>query len=265
MTSATLLDRATATDGLRFGPATLVVRDVDAMTRFYAEEFGMNVLNREVGQVTLGADTPLLLLRHDQHARSPTENSAGLFHIAYLVPTRLDLARWSLRACANGLRLDGASDHLVSEALYLSDPEGNGIEVYADRAPDAWKWSESGVAMATKRLDMRELYASAQGECGPLPEGTVIGHMHLKVGDAEQASEFWTEALGMGITARYAPHAVFMAAGKYHHHVAVNTWHSKGASKRVAGTTGLESFVVHRDGMQGVRVDPWGNRAVLAD
>ncbi len=265
MTSATLLDHATTTDALRFGPATLVVRDLDAMTRFYADEFGMTVLARDAGQVTLGADTPLLVLRHDPNARTPAPGSAGLFHIAYLVPTRQQLARWSLRACANGLRLDGASDHLVSEALYLSDPEGNGIEVYADRARETWQWRDGGVAMATKRLDMRELYASAEGECGPLPTGTVIGHMHLRVGNAEQAAEFWTQALGLGITARYAPHAVFMAAGTYHHHIAVNTWHSKGAGARAQGTTGLESFVVHRDGLHGVRVDPWGNRAVLAD
>lgn len=246
---------------LSFGPATLVVRDLDAMTRFYADELGFNVLARAAGQVTLGADTPLLVLRHDPNATLPAPGSAGLFHIAYLLPSRLDLARWALRACANGLRLDGASDHLVSEALYLSDPEGNGIEVYADRPEGEWAWGPNGVAMATKRLDMRELYASAAGECAPPPAGTVIGHIHLKVGDAEAAARFWGAALGMGETARYAPHAVFLAAGRYHHHLAVNTWQSQGAGPRAPGTTGLEGFVVQ--GLAGTQavVDPWGNRA----
>jgi catechol 2,3-dioxygenase len=248
---------------LSFGPATLVVRDLDAMTSFYADELGFNVLAREAGHVTLGADTPLLVLRHDPHATLPAPGSAGLFHIAYLLPSRADLARWALRACANGLTLDGASDHLVSEALYLTDPEGNGIEVYADRPEGEWVWSANGVAMATKRLDMRALYASAAGQGAAPPAGTVIGHMHLKVGDADAAARFWGAALGMGETARYAPHAVFLAAGRYHHHLAVNTWQSQGAGPRAAGTTGLESFVVHGAKGTTLQVDPWGNRAVL--
>jgi catechol 2,3-dioxygenase len=250
-----------ATRTLSFGPATLVVRDLDAMTRFYAEEFGFNVLARAPGQVTLGADTPLLVLRHDPTATPPAPHSAGLFHIAYLLPSRQDLARWALRACANGLRLDGASDHLVSEALYLNDPEGNGIEVYADRPESEWSWGPNGVAMATRRLDLRALYASAAGECAPPPAGTVIGHLHLKVGDAEAAARFWAAALGLEVTARYAPHAVFLAAGRYHHHLAVNTWESRGAGPRAPGTTGLESFVVHGAPGQATLVDPWGNRA----
>lgn len=260
---------AAAAAPLALGPATLVVRDLSAMTRFYAEELGFSLLRHDAAEAVLGAgDATLLHLRGDPHARAPGRGEAGLFHLAWLVPSRLDLARFGLRACANGIPLSG-SDHLVSEALYLSDPEGNGIEVYADRAPAAWDWTEAGVKMATKRLDLRALAASADGECAGIPVGTILGHVHLKVGAIEPAAAFWLPALGLASTAAYGDQALFMAGmhasgGRYHHHLAVNTWDSLGARARPAGTAGLDHFVVHGGGLPpGEHTDPWGNRAIV--
>lgn len=271
--TAVTLDRpavAAAVAPLALGPATLVVRDLSAVTRFYAEELGFSLLRHDAAEAVLGAgDTPLLHLRADPHARHPARGEAGLFHLAWLLPSRLDLARFSLRACANGIPLSG-SDHLVSEALYLSDPEGNGIEIYADRAPEAWDWNEAGVKMATKRLDLRALAASAGGECAGIPPGTMLGHVHLKVGAIAPAAAFWLSALNLQPTASYGDQALFMAGqhpsgSRYHHHLAVNTWDSPGAKARPAGTAGLDHFVVRGGGLPaGTRTDPWGNRAVVA-
>jgi catechol 2,3-dioxygenase len=269
--TATTLDRPDAAIApLGFDTATLVVRDLDLLTRFYAEELGFTLLRHDSAGATLGAgERPLLHLRRDPHARVPGPSEAGLFHLAWLLPSRLDLARWALRACANGVPISG-SDHIVSEALYLSDPEGNGIEIYADRDPSAWDFSGGAVKMATRRLDLRALAATAEGECAPIPPNTVLGHVHLKVGAIAPAETFWTEALGMQVTARYGAQAVFMAGGRasggrYHHHVAANTWDSAGAGPRAPGSTGLDHFVVQAPHLPaGERVDPWGNRAIVA-
>jgi catechol 2,3-dioxygenase len=269
--TATTLDRPqeSAVAPLSFDTATLVVRDLDRMTRYYADELAFSLLRHDAASATLGAGNRALLhLRRDPHAQLANPAEAGLFHLAWLLPSRLELARWALRACANGVALSG-SDHIVSEALYLSDPEGNGIEVYADRDPSMWDFSAGHVKMATRRLDLRALAASAEGECAPVPEGTVLGHVHLKVGAIAPAETFWTEALGMGVTARYGAQAVFMAAGhtaggRYHHHVAANNWDSAGSGPREPGRTGLDHFVVRAPHLAaGERVDPWGNRAVV--
>jgi catechol 2,3-dioxygenase len=269
--TATTLDRPEAAIApLELDHATLVVRDLDLLTRYYAEELGFTLLRHDSAGATLGAgDHALLHLRHDLHARVAGPSEAGLFHLAWLLPSRLDLARWALRACANGVALSG-SDHIVSEALYLSDPEGNGIEIYADRDSSAWDFSSGVVKMATRRLDLRALAATAEGECAPLPAGTVLGHVHLKVGAIAPAEEFWTDALGMQVTARYGGQAVFMAGGhasggRYHHHVAANIWDSAGAGPRAPNSTGLDHFVARASHLPaGERIDPWGNRVVVS-
>lgn len=269
MTAATL-ERPAAVAPLALDGATLVVRDLELLTRFYAQELGFALLDHNSAGASLGAGgTPLLHLRADPHARLAGPREAGLFHLAWLLPSRADLARWALRACANGIAV-GASDHIVSEALYLSDPEGNGIEIYADRDPAAWDFSAGTVKMATRRLDLRDLRAAAEGECAGIPQGTVLGHVHLKVGAIAPAEAFWTEALSMRVTARYGAQAVFMAGmhrsgTRYHHHVAANSWDSAGAGPRQAGSTGLDHFVVKAAHLTpGERIDPWGNRAVVA-
>jgi catechol 2,3-dioxygenase len=270
MTAATL-DRpaAAALTPLSFDTATLRVQDLDLVTRYYADELGFALLSKDQAGATLGTpDRPLLHLCADPSARIAAPHQAGLFHLAWLLPSRLALARWALRATANGLPM-AASDHIVSEALYLNDPEGNGIEIYADRAPESWDFSTGTVKMATRRLDLRALAASAEGECSPIPAGTVLGHVHLKVGEIAPAETFWTQALAMQVTARYGAQAVFMAGmhpsgGRYHHHIAANIWDSAGAGPRPAGEAGLDHFVVKAAHLPaGERVDPWGNRAVV--
>lgn len=270
MTAATLERPAAGTAPLAFEGATLVARDIDLLTRYYAEELGFELLQRDAAGAALGAGgRPLLRLSSEPGARLAEAHEAGLFHLAWLLPGRTDLARWALRAHANGIAM-GASDHIVSEALYLTDPEGNGIEIYADREPAACDFSSGQVKMATRRLDLRALCASAGGECSGIPAGTVLGHVHLKVGEIAPAEAFWTQALSMQVTARYGAQAVFMAGmhpsgTRYHHHVAANIWDSAGVGPRKPNSTGLDHFVVRAAHLPpGERIDPWGNRAVVA-
>lgn len=272
--TATVLDappvaQAQPAAALRFTGAALRVRDLDLLTRFYAEEMGFALLAHDRQEAVLGAGaTPLLRLLADPAATPAGAGEAGLFHLAWLLPSRADLARWALRACANGLNYS-ASDHVVSEALYLADPEGNGIEVYADRPAAEWRWQDGQVAMATRRLDLRLLRQLAEGECAGIPDRTVLGHVHLKVGAIAPAEAFWTGALGLAVTARYGAQAVFMAGmhaggGRYHHHVAANVWESAGAGPRPAGRAGLDHVMAAGGGLAtGAHADPWGNRVVV--
>jgi catechol 2,3-dioxygenase len=188
---------------------------------------------------------PLLTLSTDSAVSRAPRNAAGLFHTAFLVPNRAELARWLAHAAQNNVPLDGASDHLVSEAIYLSDPEGNGIEIYRDRGPMEWTYHADGtVEMATDRLNLQELYNSAPktGFTG-MADGTALGHIHLQVGDIPQADAFYRDVLGLKIMARY-PGASFFATGQYHHHIAANIWNSRGARAREANMSGLSDYSV---------------------
>ncbi|WP_337875786.1 VOC family protein [Elioraea sp.] len=250
---------------LAIGEVALRVRDLDRVARFYRDAIGLEDVPASDGAIGLGAGgVRLLTLIGDPHAWTPDALSAGLFHTAFLLPSRAALAGWLAHALGRGLAIDGASDHLVSEAIYLADPEGNGIEVYADRPASAWRWDRAGVAMDTRPLDCRGLLAAASGPAPLAPPGTRVGHIHLKVGDTIEAETFWTAALGLEVTAR-RPGAVFMAADRYHHHVAANAWMSRGAGPRDPQATGLMWFsVAGRDlPAEGV-ADRWGNRAVPA-
>jgi catechol 2,3-dioxygenase len=265
-TMATMLEtRTDTTERLAIGEVALRVRDLDRVTRFYRDAIGLEEGPAPDGAVGLGAGgVRLLTLVGDPEARAPDPLSAGLFHTAFLLPSRAALAGWLAHAIARGLTIDGASDHLVSEAIYLADPEGNGIEVYADRPRSAWRWDAAGVAMDTRPLDCRGLLATAPGPVRILPPGTRVGHVHLKVGDTIEAESFWTATLGMEVTSR-RPGAVFMAADRYHHHVAANVWMSRGAGPRDPQMTGLLWFsVAGRDLPDGGVADRWGNRALPA-
>lgn len=224
--------------------AHLVVQDLDRVARFYREIIGLSVLESSLSGVVLGvAGAPLLMLSTSTTAHKAPRTAAGLFHNAFLVPDRPALAAWLAHAAHAGVRLDGASDHLVSEAIYLSDPEGNGIEIYRDRQPDEWTYHDDGtVEMATERLDLQALYDSAPKErFGGMADGTALGHIHLQVGDIPQADAFFRDVLGLKVMARY-PGASFFATGGYHHHVAANIWNSRGAHIRQAGMTGLSGY-----------------------
>lgn len=263
------------------GAVTLRVHDLSTLTAFYREGIGLAVIEAGAGFTTLGVDGEVLV-RLEQGATRPT-SPAGLFHIAILLPSRTDLADWLGRAAATRIALEGASDHLVSEALYLSDPEGNGIEIYRDRPRADWPRRDGAIKMATDRLDLEALLAEARsGNYSGMPSGTRIGHIHLRVGDTGQAESFYVGLLGFDLMVRY-PGASFMASGGYHHHIAGNVWNSRGAGLRQAGEAGLASFeLVARapsdfEAMRGRMLaaggdeirhgatiaDPWGNRLIL--
>lgn len=228
------------------GRAHLVVTDLDTASKFYQDIIGLTALDKSASGVLLGAHgLPLLQLTTGNGVTRAPRQSAGLFHTAFLMPNRAELAHWLANAAHKGVQLDGASDHLVSEALYLSDPEGNGIEIYRDRTPDEWTYLPDGtVQMATERLNLQALYDSApKSEWHGMAPGSSVGHIHLQVGDIPQADAFYRDILGLKIMARY-PGASFFASGGYHHHIAANIRNSRGAKARQDNMTGLSDYSV---------------------
>ena len=232
------------------GLLSLTVSDLDRSVAFYTEAIGLARLNRADTTATLGvAGKPLLLLTERTGARPwPREQASytGLYHFAILVPTRADLGRWVRHWLELGLPL-GQGDHLVSEALYLSDPDENGIEVYRDRPRDEWHWANGQVRMGAEPVDIRGLLADAERANEPwtgLPADTRLGHIHLQVGDIAQAATFYHDILGFDIVSGM-PSALFVSAGGYHHHIGLNTWHSKGAAPALADMVGLRFFTVN--------------------
>ncbi|MBB3947306.1 catechol 2,3-dioxygenase [Rhizobium skierniewicense] len=226
------------------GQAHLGVLDLDKVSDFYQKIIGLSVIERSASGHVLGVNgQPLLTLTTAKSATQAPGNAAGLFHTAFLMPSRSDLALWLTHVAHSNVQLQGASDHLVSEAIYLADPEGNGIEVYRDRTPDEWDYKPDGtIAMATERLDLQALYDSApKATFAKAAEGTAIGHIHLQVGDIPQADAFYQDVLGLKIMARY-PGASFFGSGAYHHHVAANIWNSRGAQARTDTMTGLSGY-----------------------
>lgn len=194
---------------------------------FYQQVLGLRVLSRTAGATTLGPldeDTPLVTLQERPGARPVGRGRLGLYHFAILLPTRGDLGRFVRHLGALGVRA-GAGDHLVSEAFYLSDPDGLGIEVYADRPRDQWRRQGRELMLATDPVDVRGVLAAAGDTAwAGMPAGTCMGHVHLHVGDLADAARFYGDALGFDrITWRY-PGALFLGAGGYHHHVGTNTW-----------------------------------------
>lgn len=237
------------------GTVCLTVRDLDVCRAFYVQALGMAVMEQEEGWVQLGvvAGGPPLLELHEDRDASPVDMSTpGLFHFALLVSSRIELAAVLLRLVRVRWPLSGASDHLVSEALYLADPEGNGIEVAWDRPRDEWRTDEHGqLAMATLPLDIENLLGlldprwtttASVRTMMPLPPRTKIGHVHLQVSDLKTAERFYCDALGFELRTRAYPGALFVAAADYHHHLGLNTWQSRGAEPATADSAGLESF-----------------------
>ena len=230
---------------LRIGRISLKVRDLDRVAGFYQETLGLNRLDEGQGRVTLGTrSAPLLDLAGDPDLAPRDPRSAGLFHTAFLLPSRADLARWLSHAIERRIPLQGVSDHIVSEAIYLADPEGNGIEVYADRPPSRWRGEDGAIHMATEALDARGLLAEAGGRAwAGFPEGGTIGHVHLQVGDTAEAERFYGDVLGFDLASRY-PGASFFGSGGYHHQLAGNIWNSRGAGARADRATGLDRIEI---------------------
>ncbi|CCD92421.1 conserved exported hypothetical protein [Bradyrhizobium sp. ORS 375] len=230
---------------IRIGMVTLRVNDADKVAAFYRDVIGLSVLQRTETTVRLGAGgVPLVELEPRPDASRESPRAAGLFHTAFLMPTRKDLARWLVHVARNRTPLTGFADHNVSEAVYLDDPEGNGVEVYADRAPELWQWRDGSVRMGTEQLDIDDLVAltdTRTSNYAAAPDGLRIGHVHLKVGDIGQASSFYTGLIGLNPT-RTIDRAAFLSSGRYHHHIGANTWRSAGAGRRDEGATGLSWF-----------------------
>lgn len=233
------------------GLLSLSVADLTRSLAFYSDSIGFTVLRQDTSGATLGTDgTPLLLL-HEYPGAAPWPRDrasyTGLYHFAVLLPTRADLGQWLQHWLGLGNPVPGQGDHLVSEALYLEDLDGNGIEVYRDRPRDQWQWIDGQVRMATDPVNIRGVLAEAEhaGKAWHgLPAGTRIGHVHLQVGEIAEAEGFYHEILGFDVVVRM-PTALFVSAGGYHHHVGMNIWHSRGAGPAPAGTAGLQFFTIN--------------------
>jgi catechol 2,3-dioxygenase len=236
--------------GTSIGAVRLTVADLDRARAFYRDVIGLTELEPADGVVRLGAGgdsaEPIIELVGDPDAPARPPGTSGLFHLAILVPSRPDLARALQRVAEAGWRLSGASDHLVSEALYLSDPEGNGIELYRDRPRDEWPVRDGVLQMDTRPLDLDGVLGELRREDADagMPPGTRMGHVHLNVGDLAAAEAFYSGALGFAVTVRGYPGALFVSAGGYHHHLGLNTWAGENAPPPPPGSRGLREFEI---------------------
>lgn len=247
------------------GHVGIKAKDVEKVAEYYRQIVGLQDVSRRSGALVLGAGgRPLLEIEEFKSARPDDPRSAGLYHTAFLLPSRPDLARWARRAIDKQIAVDGASDHYVSEAIYLTDPEGNGIEIYADRPENVWGWDGDRIRMGTVPLDVGNLLGELQpGDAGwqGAPENSMVGHVHLRVGDTTAAEKFWNEQLGFDTVAQYGSQAVFLSTGGYHHHIGANSWQSRGAKERDADRTGLSYVIMNSRNATEEKVfeDPWGN------
>ncbi len=239
--SLSILSRAP----FRIDRVALTVRDLSAVGTFYQCVIGLQRIDESDGVLRLGInDVVLLDLVEDKGATAQQSRFNGLFHTAFLLPAREDLGSWLNYAAEQNFQLQGASDHLVSEAVYLADPEGNGIEIYRDRPDSEWPYRDGQLEMATDPIDMRGLMTAGRlKHWSGFPEGGCVGHVHLQVGELDVADQFYSELLGFDIMCRY-PGASFYGSGGYHHQLAGNIWNSRGASRRTSRSTGLRSITL---------------------
>jgi catechol 2,3-dioxygenase len=264
------------------GAVHLTVADLDRSLVYYESALGLRVHSRDDGVVALGAGGEDLLVLTEQPGARPADRFCGLYHFALLLPDRGDLARWLGHAAAARVPLVGMADHFVSEALYLSDPDHHGIEIYADRPRPVWE-GRVAETMTTAPLDVQDLMRSA-GDAGfdGLPRGTTMGHVHLRVREVAATNAFYADTLGFDVMAALGTQATFLSAGGYHHHLGANTWESRRAPPappdtarllrttirfpdtesrdRAAAAVGAEPL---EDGALGVQ-DPSGNLVALA-
>ena len=256
------------------GLVELSVSDLERSLAYWQNTVGLRVLSRENGTAELGADQPLVRFVEEPGATS-AQGYTGLFHVALLVPDRPTLGRFMAHVVRDGVEVTGLSDHVVSEAIYLRDPDYHGIEIYADRPRETYE-GRVAQTMTTIPLDTESLLAEAgDGAFDGLPAGTTVGHVHLCVSDVDEMVAFYNGKLGMGVTAhRPGGMAAFLSAGGYHHHLGGNTWESRGAAHAPEGTARLLRFtIVLPDKEEVARVaeriggtevsDPAGNPLVL--
>lgn len=240
MTLDTVLNFDLETAPLDVSHVTLTVKDLDRVARFYQDIIGLRILSDDGACVTLGTNTAFLTLCQTADARLADPRDPGLFHTAFLFPDRQHLSSWLAHAIGAGVTPIGASDHNVSEAIYLDDPEGNGVEVYADRPVSHWTGADGTLYMPSRRLDLGALPKARTWQGAPI--NTRIGHVHLKTTAIPQAEHFWTDR-GFDVTARY-PGGSFFGTGGYHHQIAANIWQSAGRTVPDEPVTGLQTLTL---------------------
>lgn len=230
------------------GQVDLKVESIERSLEFYQNIIGFQVLEQTADSALLTADgkTPLLSIEVPKNVVKKEPRTTGLYHFALLLPARSDLAKVIQHFIDLQYPIQGASDHLVSEALYLADPDGNGIEIYSDRPSATWKWNNDEVVMTTEALDIESILAEGNVEpWNGLPNGTLMGHIHLHVAEFEKIEEFYCKGLGFDIVTRYGRQALFISTGGYHHHIGLNTWNGVGASTPSGNSVGLKWFTLH--------------------
>jgi catechol 2,3-dioxygenase len=267
----------------RLGAVSLTVADLDRSLAYYEHAIGLRVVERQPGRASLGAGGAALLELDELPGARPADGYSGLFHFALLVPRRADLACWLAHAARERVPLTGASDHFVSEALYLRDPDHHGIEIYWDRPRELWEGQVN--RMGTWPLDIQDVLAELgdpEEAFDGLSAGTTMGHVHLRVAEIESVVEFYRDVLGFALMAQLGPEAAFLSAGGYHHHVGANVWESRGAGQAPPGSATLAHWTValpseqerervltraaaagHDVGESATLADPSGNRVVL--
>ncbi|MRN52584.1 VOC family protein [Paenibacillus monticola] len=243
MTAATTLH-----PDFTIGLVQIRVSNLERSLAFYQNIVGLSILRQAGREVEMTADgqNVLLILREIENAKVLRRNSvAGLYHFAILVPNRPSLGLVMRNLIATGIHV-GQGDHLVSEALYIQDPDNNGIEIYRDRPRDTWEHDTEGhVKMATDPVDVDGLMAASAGlPWNGLPAGTVMGHVHFHVGDLGQAKVFYVDLLGFELTAHYGDAAMFISAGGYHHHIGLNIWAGQGAPAAPVDAAGIDYFTL---------------------
>ncbi|RAW19085.1 glyoxalase [Paenibacillus taichungensis] len=237
------------------GEVSLRISNLDRSIQFYTEVVGLKLLERSDKVATLTADGKQSLLRLEQLTDAvtmPVRSTSGLYHFAILLPDRKSLGLALRNLAESGIEI-GQGDHLVSEAFYISDPDQNGIEIYADRARDTWKRdADNNYIMSSDPVDVDSLFALATNEPWQgLPAGTVIGHVHFHVRSLEESRRFYTGALGFDIVGNFANmSALFVSAGGYHHHIGLNIWAGTGAPVNPANATGIDYFTITYDGKE---------------
>ncbi|WP_257351880.1 VOC family protein [Pseudalkalibacillus decolorationis] len=214
------------------GHVHLTVSDLKRSLTFYTETLGFRVLEETDNKVTLSTDnqTPLIIIEQEEKVLPKQQRTTGLYHFAILVPNRRDLGAFIRHISESGYPVQGASDHLFSEAVYLADPDGHGIEVYVDRPESEWVWKNGELPFISDPLDIDSLLKeSGDKEWSGFPNKTVLGHIHLHVADLNTAKIFYNEGLGFDITVPFRHQALFVSSGRYHHHIGLNTWNGQGA------------------------------------
>lgn len=223
----------------------LKVENLERSLAYYQEIIGFDILERTSTTVELTADgkTSILSLEQPKGVKPKKPRTTGMYHFALLLPTKKDLADFVMHLAKNDVQV-AAGDHLVSEALYIKDPDGNDIEIYVDRDPNVWKWSNGEVAMTTDPVNFQELLThQVPGESWQgLPKDTIMGHIHLYVAGLDKTEQFYVEGLGFEVVNRFGGQALFLSTAKYHHHIAVNTWNGVGAPRPEENSAGMDYY-----------------------